>query len=136
MEPVGKWGLCQWFEEHGTAMVHSDDLDALRSFRPNGRVFNCIDEDESFLVLRYGEVVFRVKPALFKAVPAPKWQIGETVEVVDRGRMGQVAEIRWHFQRAEPMYFLSFDGKISKKRYWSQDLTRCPVRTVRSSLGQ
>ncbi len=122
MELVGKWGLYQWFEEHGTTLVHPFDLDALRSFHPNGRVFECIAEDDCFLVLRYGEAQFRVRPSLFKEVPAPKWKIGETVEVVDKGRLGQVTEIKWHFQRAEPMYFLSFDGKISKKRYWSRDL--------------
>ena len=43
------WGLCAWFEELGTALIHPDDLDVVRALRPNGKVFRVVDADDAFL---------------------------------------------------------------------------------------
>ncbi|MFO0260520.1 MAG: DUF6960 family protein, partial [Planctomycetota bacterium] len=62
-----RWGLYPWFPEHGESMIHPDDVAAVKDLTPNGKVFQVIEEDGTYLVLSYGEVRFRAKPDLFRA---------------------------------------------------------------------
>lgn len=121
--PVFQWGLYQWFEESGVDLVHPDDLDSFRRFLPNGKVFQCVGQHEEYLVLAYGNLHFRVKPSLFKPVPTPGRQFGETVNVKSKGDSltGVVGDIIWHFQKAEPYYHVLVNGKKLKKQYWQND---------------
>lgn len=114
------WGLCAWFEELGTALIHPDDLDVVRALRPNGRVFRVVDADDAFLHLRYGDIVFRVRPAVFRPVPNHVRDVGESVVLLD-GRSAEVIGIGWHHQRAEPMYQLRIEGKTQRRRYWASE---------------
>ncbi|MFN9753482.1 MAG: DUF6960 family protein, partial [Planctomycetota bacterium] len=115
-----RWGLYPWFPEHGESMIHPDDVAAVKDLTPNGKVFQVIEEDGTYLVLSYGEVRFRAKPDLFRAVDRPDKQIGDAVEVESKGepKSGTIVGIEWHHQRNEPFYFVAIDGKQSSKRYW------------------
>ena len=39
-----KWGLYPWFIEHGTELIHPDDLEKFRKETNNCKVFQCIEE--------------------------------------------------------------------------------------------
>jgi hypothetical protein len=125
---VCQYGLYQWFEEHGTDLIHADDLESFRRFLPNGKVFHCVGVDGEYLILSYGEHEFRLKPQLFKPVPQPARTIGESVSVRSKGEVinGVIHEIMWHFQRAEPFYFVLADGKKLSKQYWKDDFITSP----------
>ncbi len=120
-ETDARWGLYPWFEEHGTDLIHPDDLDAVRKLMPNGKVFQVVGEEGGFLRLRYGEIEFRCQPTLFKPVAASVRGIGESVTLTD-GRSAEVIDVQWHHQRAEPMYQLRVEGKKKSNRYWGSDL--------------
>lgn len=114
------WGLCAWFEELGTALIHADDLDIVRALRPNGKVFRVVDADDVFLHLRYGDIVFRIRPALFRSIPNHVRGISERVTLLD-GRDAEVIGIGWHHQRAEPTYRLRIGSEVRSRRYWESD---------------
>lgn len=122
-EMTGRWGLCQWFEEHGTDIVHPDDLEAFRRFLPNGKVFQCLCQEGDYLVLRYGDLRFRVRPLLFKPVPVPSTKIGDRVRIRSNGEVlpAVITGMAWHFQRSEPYYSVTVNGKERSKRYWQSD---------------
>lgn len=121
--PNDRWGLYQWFQEHGTDLVHPDELEAFRRLLPSGKVFECIGRESDYLVLTYGERRFHVKPALFKPVPAPAKKIGDRVCIRRKGDIvpAVVTDVIWHFQRSEPFYFVAAASRKLSKRYWQSD---------------
>ena len=120
-EPSTRWGLYQWYEEHGAELIHPDDLETVRKLVPGNRVFRVAGEKAGFLYFRYGEIEFRGRPRLLERIKAQVREVGDTVTLTD-GRSAQVMDVRWHFQRAEPMYQLRVEGKKRSKRYWNSDL--------------
>lgn len=119
----GKWGLYQWFEEHGVEMIHPDDVDEIRHIIPNGKVFECVGNQDNYLTIRYRDRCFRVRPSLFKTVPRPAKVFGEVVRLKKGGELisGTVCDIMWHFKKGEPFYFVAVDDKPLKKQYWLSD---------------
>jgi hypothetical protein len=118
-----KHGLCQWFEEDGAELIHPDDIERFRQLMPSARVFHCDGVEGEYLVLAYGEHRFRVKRSLFRPVDRPARAIGESVSLMTKGNLvhGVITDIVWHFQRAEPYYHVTANGKELKKRYWKDD---------------
>lgn len=104
-------------------MIHPDDLASVKELTLNGKVFQAIEEDSTYLILSYGEVTFRAKPDLFWAVDCPPKQIGDVIKVESKGeqKSGTIVGIEWHHQRNEPFYLVAIDGKQSSKRYWNSD---------------
>lgn len=115
------WGLYPWFEEQGEDCIHADDRAAFRALGAYGKVFVCEAANE-YLVLRYGDHSYRVRPSLFQPVLAPAFGFGDRVRTVEKGREGTVQDIQWHHARREPMFFLRVDGKRLGRRYWTTDL--------------
>jgi hypothetical protein len=101
--------------------VHPDDLAAFRSLMPNGKVFE-LETEGNFLVLRYRDSRYRVKPDLFKPVDTPLYDFGQRVIVTATADEAIVDEIHWHFQRREAMFFLVQRGRRLTKRFWAEDL--------------
>lgn len=116
-----RWGLYPWFEERGEELIHPDDLETIRTLRPNGKVFHVTDAEDPFLRFVYGDISFRALPSLLCEIDVDVHGIGERVTLAD-GRVGEVVGVHWHAQRAEPMYQLRVAGKSKSKRYWNSDL--------------
>lgn len=115
-----KWGLYQWFEEHGVELIHPDDLATVRRFPPGNRVFQVIEESGGLLRLRSGDIEFRAYPALFEDLKIHPRPFGSEV-LLRGGRRGKIFEIYWHFQKGLPMYHVLIDGKVDRNRFWESD---------------
>jgi hypothetical protein len=124
MPHICHWGLYLWFVEYEPELVHPDDLDQFRNFKPYGHVFHCIGKDLSYLILQYGDSRFRVKPDLFRPVPPPRHIVGEVVSVArDNGIVtAVVCDVMWHFKKSKPYYHVAINGKRSGRQYWDEDL--------------
>jgi hypothetical protein len=123
---VATFGLYPWFEEHGIGLIHPDDVEAFRQMGPYGRVFRREGREGDYIVLRYGTGRYRVRPCLFRAVPAPACPIGTRVSFMKGAKLteGSVCDIGWHSKNQEHMYFLIVDGKRLSKRYSEKELSR------------
>ena len=123
MIPTRRYGLYPWFPELGSELVHPDDLQKLRDFHPFGKVFHTV-EGEDWIVLHYQDHRFRVRPEKFRPVSGIRYWIGDRVMALQSGRLRAAAvdDVHWHFKLERPMYFLSFDGKRSSRRYFDDEL--------------
>lgn len=121
------WALCPWFEESGDHLVHPDDLERLRAFRPYGVVFQVLSEEGDYIKIACGDDVFRINGQFLRIIePEEGWlfDIGETVSVQGRDYTGTIVGISWHYKEEKPMYGLMVDGKRKNKRYWPKDLRK------------
>lgn len=120
---IGDWGLFPWFEEDDCALVHPDDLNDIKSFRPYGNLFECVSKDDCYISIRHNKNVFRVKEVLFNTVPTPAKKIGDFVSVIKSGKVikCKVEGIGWHNQKKSHIYQLSSNGKVIKKYYFMED---------------
>lgn len=127
MDKQIKWALCPWFEESGEYLIHPDDLDRMKSFRPYGVVFNVLAEGGEYTKIGAGDDTFRVRPEALKLItPEASWsfKIGDSVSVVGRDDVGTIVSILWHHRENKPMYGLNIAGKLKSKRYWPEDLKK------------
>ena len=116
---MGTWGVYQWFSEYGEDLIHPQDLDRFkeRFLYSASNVFYCRDFFEKYIVLKYKDELFRVKPDLYKRVKMPTFDYCDYLKLKDRpGSVCQVSDIIWHFKEDAPKYKLIVDGK--KKSKW------------------
>jgi hypothetical protein len=116
------WGLYQWFPEYGEDMIYAEDQKKFMDLSPNGKIFKCIDDNNGYLFLMYGEEIFRVKPDLYKPVRKPLFQIGDRVKLKnDSSQEAIIIEVNWHYKNNEHIYYISLNGKKKSRRYTSSD---------------
>src|ERR1043166_2187025 len=100
------WGLYIWYPDHGKDLIHPDDLATMIASSPTYAVWEVVGQEGPYLILEYGPKRVRVKPKLFKTVPAPAFRL--TQPVVTRSprsaRTGVVRAIGWHLKRKERIY--------------------------------
>ncbi|MFV0548801.1 MAG: DUF6960 family protein [Limnobaculum xujianqingii] len=110
---VGTYGLYPWFPEHGENFINPLYIDTVKKLSLYGKVFSCISEDETYITLKYGDVVFEVKPDLYQFVNNTLFNIGNAIVVTNSSpnKVGIVIEIHWHYKNSEPIYYLTFGGK-------------------------
>ncbi|MBQ3546797.1 MAG: hypothetical protein IJA34_17705 [Lachnospiraceae bacterium] len=111
-----KWGIYPWFKEHGSDLIHPDDIGTFVKEANNCKVFECI-EDGEYLTLKYNSNYYRVKDKLFKRVPTPKYIFGEIVRLRKNDEEAIITDIMWHYGKQEHYYLISIRGKKKSKRY-------------------
>ncbi|CAK7051400.1 DUF6960 family protein [Saezia sanguinis] len=104
------FGTCVWSPAQGLELVHSESQATFSQFPV--QIFQCIHADAEWLALQYGDDVYKVKPQIFKAVPAPKFVLGEKVFVQRKQQAGNVVFMGWHFKHKYPIFLIAFDEKI------------------------
>lgn len=117
----GAWGL-YWFaldpNEHTEI-----NLILSQSKIPGNRVFNCIAANNETITLKYGNATFEAKPAYFKKVEAPRFNMGDAVsETSGQKRQGIITQIIWHDKKQASYYIISINGKESSKWNFDEDL--------------
>lgn len=119
----GTWGIYPWFEEDGEELIEERYRDKFRRLKPYGKIFRCVGERDEFIELQYNGHSYLVKPQLFKKVPTPKFNFGDTVRLRKKPEViGTISEINWHNQTEKEMYFIEVDGKKKSSRYFSEEL--------------
>ena len=117
------WGLFPLNELQEQNSIHPEDLERMKQLFPHCKVFQCIGEDAEYLLISYGQEIFRVNPVVFKPVPPLPFGIGATVREKARSAViGEVYEIKWHYKEALPMFFLTVGGKKKSRSYWADEL--------------
>lgn len=121
MSFINSWGLFPWFPEHGTDHVHPDDLVAMQTLGPYGKLFVC-EQESDYLSLRHRDVTYRVRPTLFCPVSAPSFGFFEHVISVSTNEEATIDSIEWHHKQAEPIFYLAIKQKRKSKRYLTSEL--------------
>src|SRR5215471_20310972 len=93
------WGLYSWFPDGDVTLIHPDDIEKAKEFPPLGVVFHCIGYDDGYLMLKFGNHEYRVRPSLYRTVPAPEFNVGDKVKVKSKeNEIGIIFGISWHFK--------------------------------------
>lgn len=121
------WGLYPWHgqSESERRLVHPEDLERLKILWPYCKVLERLGEaaERGFILLRYAESTFRVRPDLFQPVPPPAFDFGGEVRLrKDPERTGVIDAIYWHYQQAQPFFLLRLGKKRSLNRYQAEEL--------------
>jgi hypothetical protein len=117
-----EWGLCTWFREPDAHLVHPEDLERLGALDPYGKVFYRTGIEGEYVVLQYGEHLFRVLPDRYVPIEVLPLRIGTRVRLKNQPeRIGVVSDIYWHTKQGKPFYHVRFGEKKSSKRYWEED---------------
>ncbi len=119
---IGKWGLYPWFNEDGEDMIDDNDVESFKRLIPYGKVFYCESESDGYIILRYAEKTYKVKPKLFYEVEPPKFTFHEEVIICNKNERGVIMEIQWHHGKSQEFYFLNIRGKRKNSRYFSNEL--------------
>lgn len=118
----GKWGVYPWVIEQGTELIHHDDLEDFRKQASNCKVYQCVDVSE-YLTLKYQSRCYRVKAELFRTIPTPRFEFGQSVIIKKSGQKAVVSDIMWHYDRQQHYYFLIVENKRKSKRYFESELS-------------
>jgi hypothetical protein len=124
-----KYGYFPHWPQDGNDWLHPDDVATARAIIPSPRVFRRDGVDGEYSVLHYGDVMIRVRPALWQEVEPEGIEIGEWVEVLSRGmlnepRTGTVREILWNEEARAIRYQISEAGQPIAQLYAREDLQR------------
>ncbi|QIX60555.1 hypothetical protein HER32_04875 [Hymenobacter sp. BT18] len=94
-------GLYGWTPAYGYSYIHPANRRTFEWLEPVGKLFEKIDEDEEWLLLRYDEQQFKVRPELFKELYGkPAFSFGDAVQEVapEPGRpphRGLISDVFW-----------------------------------------
>lgn len=114
---LNKWG-CINFVRYVLPEFQSEFAKNARS----GVAMCCIAEMEDRLELQYKEEHYWVDIQAFCERPTPDFVWGECVTISDKGVVGNISEICWHYKEQQYFYHLVSYGKKIKKRYYARDL--------------
>jgi hypothetical protein len=84
------------------------------------QVCRIIDQNDTEAQIFCNGNEFRLPLENLKPVVGVNFESGAAVRC-EKGT-ANVEKVSWHFQRNEPIYLLSLDGKPLKKRYFNPDL--------------
>jgi hypothetical protein len=60
-----RFGLYPWFPEHGFTFIHPANRRDFEDIQPAGKVFELLETANGWLLLRYQDRQYKVKPELF-----------------------------------------------------------------------
>lgn len=116
---IGQFGLCVWSIEQGTHLVAPKDI---HRFFMTYAIFQCVGIENQWLKIQYKDDAYHVSADIFQPVPKPDFLVGQVVFVPRKECSAEIVSMTWHFKDEKPIYFLSFDGKRSSRRYYADEL--------------
>lgn len=111
--------------EQDAACVHPDDLSAVRASYPHGCQLLCFrygGQDGGYDVLDDDQLRVRVRGAVIRPIPAPRFRRGDQAFAHPKQAVGVVRQVVWHLERECVYYLLEFDGRQSGRWYFESDL--------------
>lgn len=124
MNYISTWGVYPSVVET-VNWVHEEDIEEFYAVTAHGpRVFQCIAEIDSMLVLQYGDKTFRVNPRYYRMVAEPLFKLREEVYIPRKDKNGIILNINWHSKNKAHMYYLMIEGKKYSRRYYEDELRK------------
>lgn len=110
-----RFGLYSWFPEHGYSFVHPANRRDFEDIQPFGKVFELLDFANGWLLLRYQDRQYKVKPELFSEVDKPPLRYGDWVNVKNRPDLpspsAEINDVFWNEREGRAYY-----GLVQRKR--------------------
>jgi hypothetical protein len=124
-----KYGYFPRWPEDGDGWIHPEDVALARAMIPSQRIFRREGADGNYGLLRYGETILRVLPALWQEVSPEGFEIGDWVEVMPRGmtnepRTGFIREMFWDERDRSIRYQIVEIDQPVEQLYAREDLKR------------
>lgn len=111
------WGMYNCFQGRDEELIDPECRADFFALYRGIKVFECIAQQGDIITLRYGKQTFRVKAERYIMIPRPLYNVGDTVEIINKATTGKILDIQWHYKDNEPFYFLEINGKRNKRRY-------------------
>lgn len=122
-----KFGVYLRWPADGDDWIHPNDIETAVKLIPSRRIFLRIDLDDVFWLLGYGDNSIRVKPTMWLEVPAPRFEVGDQVEIKSsmgklRAKIATVKNVYWNQPKQRAEYQLRFLGKPLPEIFFANDL--------------
>jgi hypothetical protein len=127
LPPAGTWCFSSqllWTDED-YLRIHPDDFPAVRQRYPHGWQLLCVrygGKHAEWDVLEDGEFLMRVRGAVIRPIPEPRYRPGDQVFALPKQAIGIVDKIIWHLKRKQVYYLLTFNGKPSGRWYFETEI--------------
>ncbi len=114
-----------WFPGYGYAHIHPANRREFEALEPHNKVFEKFDEINGWLLLRYGDEEFKVRPELFTNVEPLPFTFGEWVKPASQpnGPVAEITDIYWS-PPEDAAYFALRQGKRKLDGVYRQDQLR------------
>ena len=117
---MSQWGYFTWFPEHGSHLVHPEDIGWFGDAGVQGAVGMVAPGPDSWLVFHLGKKTVRLASEIVHPCASPDFRHGQRVETLPPRTpfTGEITSIKWHFERHEPFYLVG----PKHSRYYSHEL--------------
>jgi hypothetical protein len=103
-----RFGLYPWFPEHGLTFIHPANRRDFEDIQPGNKVFELLEAANGWLLLRYQDRQYKVKPDLFTEIDQPPLRYGDWVKVLNMPELpnlpAEVNDVVWN-EREGRAYF-------------------------------
>ncbi|RNI32566.1 hypothetical protein EFA69_04405 [Rufibacter immobilis] len=103
-----EFGLYSWFPGYGYAHIHPANRREFEQLEPHNKVFEKVSEINGWLLLRYADEEFKVRPDLFTAISWLPFTFGEWVKPANQpsGPVAEITDIFWNVSEDAPLFGL------------------------------
>ncbi|MBC3540521.1 DUF6960 family protein [Rufibacter sediminis] len=103
-----EFGLYSWLPGHGYAPIHPANRREFELLEPHNKVFEKIGEVNGWLLLRYSDEEFKVRPDMFTPISWLPFTFGEWVRPVNQptGPVAEITDIYWSVSDDAPFFGL------------------------------
>ncbi|MFC6996256.1 DUF6960 family protein [Rufibacter roseus] len=120
-----EFGLYPWLPGHGYSLIHPANRREFELLEPYNKVFEKIDEINGWLLLRYSDEEFKVRPDMFTTIPKLPFTFGEWVRPASQptGPVAEIMDIYWSVSDDAPFFALR-QGKRKLDGVYRQEQLR------------
>ena len=123
-----RFGLYNWFPEHGYTYVHPANRRDFEDIQPAGKVFELLESANGWLLLRYQDRQYKVKPELFVEIDRPPLRYGDWVRVQNQPEIpnypAEVNDVLWNEREGKAYYALVLRKRKLPGIFGEEDLEK------------
>jgi alpha-L-fucosidase len=122
-----KYGYFPRWPQDGDQWLHPEDIELARRLIPSMRIFQRDGTAGDLVLLHYGDLTLRARPALWQVVSWEGFDLGDWVEVLTRvmqnpPHTGTIREMLWDQRHRQMRYQLQINGQPSDRFFSADDL--------------
>lgn len=131
-----KHGHYPWWPEEGNAWIHPEDVALARTLIPSPRIWRREGNEDSYIVIHYGELRLRLHRALWLEVEHEGFDLGNHIEILPHGmkndaQVGTIREMHWEPHEGRIEYqILTADQTLLETWFHREDMkhVEAPLR--------